>query len=395
MVREFKEHFPSREKTDISLARFTSEKSGVTSIPLTYLKTLILPVNLIIASPGGMVVPYEAGYALLALMEKDWVNEKATVAAIIDKFNTLQNADGSWYQQYYPWGAFTRYEDRKVDSGAALLAWSMADYDARNATITYKTAFRKAVDFLYSLRWELASYYEGPTLRYKCVLKNQVINGVKEEVAFAADVAEAILALIRGLQTYGDPLTTDPGGYDVKTFTRELVEGLDTYMWVAANDWYQTEYPLGAQSESSPGVYITFEQLISYTQALCAWALKQWDNTYGTPGAHDANSKKALDRTIANNMGRWGGFLYHGTWNYTDPEEEYPHYAALMRIAMNKLDPTRYSKWIARTLDFMRKASLSDGQVADRVLPDGLAYVNPEARGPLALTVASCILAGA
>jgi len=388
MVKEFQEPFPSREKTDIALARFTSEKAAVASIPLTYLKNLILPVNLIIASPGGMVVPYESGYVLLALMEKDWVNEKATVAAVLDKYNTLQNDDGSWYQQYYPWGAFSKYEDRKVDSGAALLAWAMADYDKRNATTGYLVNWQGAMRFLKSLEWSLAA---GQSL-----LKNQVINGVKEEIAFAADVAEAILVGIRGLDAYDSTIQFGDGDTEpVKDFITRLVAGIDNFLWKSSYDWYQTEYPLGAQSESSPGVYITFEQLISYTQALCAWALKEWDTKYGTPGQHDANSKKALDRTIANNMGRWGGFLYHGTWNYTDPDEEYTHYAALMGIAMNKLDPTRYGKWIARTLDFMRKAALSDGQVADRVLPDGLAYVNPEARGPLAITVASCILAGA
>jgi len=314
MVKEFKEKFPSREPTDVSLARFTSEKSAVTQISLTYMKRLITPSYLTLASPGGMAVPYEGGYACLALMERDWVNEKTLVQNILNKWASLQNADGSWYQQYYPWGANSRYEDRKVDSGAALLAWSMADYDARNASTTFKTYVQKAIDFLYTyLRWELASYYEGATLRYKCILKNQIINGVVEQIAFAADVAEAILAMVRALQAYGDPLLTVPNNKDVKTFCRELVEGLDTYLWVAANEWFQTEYPLGAQSESSPGVYITFEQLISYTQALCAWALKRWDDTYGTAGAHADMNQKALDRAVVGTNGRWGGFLYHGT----------------------------------------------------------------------------------
>ena len=388
MPKEFKETLPQREPTAIALARFTSEKSAVASVALTYLKRLITPNYLTIASPGGMAVPYEGGYACLALMEKDWLNEKTLVNNILNKWATLQNADGSWYQQYYAWGANSRYEDRKVDSGASLMAWAMADYDARNASITYKSNWQNAMKFLKSLEWSLAA---GQSL-----LKNQVINGVMENIAFAADVAEAILAGIRGLDAYGATVTfPSPDTEPVKDFITRLVAGIDNHIWKTDYDWYQTEYPLGAQSESSPGVYITFEQLISYTQALCAWALKEWDTKYGTQGQHDANSKKALDRTIANNMGRWGGFLYHGTWNYTDPTEEYPHYAALMRIAMNKLDPTRYAKWISATLDFMRKAALSDGQVADRVLSDGMAYVNPEAWGPLLVTCASCILAGA
>jgi len=389
MPKDFKEKFPSREPTDISLARFTAEKSAVAQISLTYMKRLITPTYLTLASPGGMAVPYEGGYCCLALMARDWTNEKALVKNILDKFASLQNSDGSWYQQIYPWGANSEYEDRKVDSGASLIAWAMADYDQRNASTTYQSNWQAAMRFLKSLEWV-------PGAAGKSILKNQVINGVKEEISFAADVSEAILAGVRGLDAYGSTVQFGDGDTEqVKDFISRLVAGIDEYHWKSDYEWYQTEYPLGAQSESSPGVFITFEQLISYTQALCAWALKKWDTGYGTPDQHDANSKKALDRAIVGTGGRFGGFLYHGTWNYTDPTEEYPHYAALMRIAMNTLDPTRYAKWISAALDFMRKAALSDGQVLDRVLSTGMAYVNPEAWGPLLVTCASCILAGA
>jgi len=383
------EKFGAREPSEISLARYTSEKSAVASVPLTYLKRLILPSNVFIASPGGMVVPYEGGYALLALMERDWTNEKALVKDVLDKMVTLQNADGSWYQQYYPWGAFSKYEDRKVDSGAAMMAWAMADYDKRNATTTYQTYWQKAMRWLKTLEWI-------PGESGKSLIKNQVINGTPEDIAFSADMAEVILGGVRGLDAYGSNIQFGDGDTEpVKDFISRIVAGIDEYMWKADYDWYQTEYPLGAQSESEPGVYITFDQLISYTQALTSWALKDWDDKYGTPGAHATKNQKALDRAIANNMGRWGGYIYHGTWEPTDPEEEYPHYAALMKIATAKVNQTQYQRWIDAALSFMRKATLSDGQVLDRVFPDGRAVVNPESRGPLLVTAATCILAGA
>lgn len=238
---EFAEQLPVREPGAIYLARQTSEKSAVSAISDEYIKRCITATNHIVANPGGMIVPYEGGYGLLALMEKDWTGNKALVKNVLDAMMNLQNSgsfpyNGSWDQQYYPSKSQAPYEDpaghrRQVDSGSALMMLAMADYDARNASTTYKTNFQKAADFLYGLRWELSSYYDDGTLRYRCLLKNQVINEVVEELAFSADVAEAILALIRGLEAYGDPLTTDPGGHDIKTFAKELVDAIDQHMW--------------------------------------------------------------------------------------------------------------------------------------------------------------------
>jgi len=74
---------------------------------------------------------------------------------------------------------------------------------------------------------------------------------------------------------------------------------------------------------------------------------------------------------------------------------EYTHYAALMRIAMNKVDSTRYARWISKTQSFLRQCALADGQVMDQVFPDGRAIPSPWARGPLMVTAATAILAGA
>jgi len=103
--KPFDEPFAAREPGDIYLARYTSEKTSVTAIPLDHLKRLILPTNVPVANSGGLIVPYEGGYAILALLSKN----DALAKDLLDKMLTLQNADGSWYQQYYPYKPFTQY----------------------------------------------------------------------------------------------------------------------------------------------------------------------------------------------------------------------------------------------------------------------------------------------
>jgi hypothetical protein len=392
---EFAEKLQVREPGAIYLARQTSEKSAVSAISQDYLKRHIIATNHIVASPGGMIVPYEGGYGLLALMERDWVGNQTLVADVLDAMVGLQNADGSWDQQYYPQKGNDPYVDpaghrRQVDSGAAMMAYAMADYDARNASVTYKTYWQKAFDFLYSLRWEIAVGYE--------LIKNQVINGVAEDVAFTADMAEVILAAVRGFDAYGNTVTLTDGVTVVRDWIAKVVAGIDSYMWEPANYYYRTEYPSGAQSECKKDpdgnpIYITFKQCVTFVQALIAWAYKNWDANYGSD--HSTQTKMALDQVIALNQGRWGGFIEHMQYTAYDYPAEYPHYAALMRIAMSKVDATRYARWISKTQSFLRQCALADGQVMDQVFPDGRAVPSPWARGPLMVTAATAILAGA
>jgi hypothetical protein len=380
--RPFEQAFAAREPGDIYLARGTNEKQAVVSIPLDYLKSLILPTNASVANMGGMIVPYEGGYAALALLSKS----DSLGKDVLDKMVTLQNADGSWYQQYYPFKPFSLFEDRKVDSGTALLAWAIADYDARNTTILYKAVWQNAAEFLHTLEWTLTSSAS--------LLKNQIINGTVEDAAFSADVAEAILGLTRGLDAYGQTVL-DSGGHSVKDLITRLISGIDGYMWRPADYFYQTEYPLGAQSQTKPGVYVTFKQLVTYTQALVAWTLKNWDDKYGTQGQHTQNISDALDRVIAVNRGRWGGYLEHPMYESTDPPQEYPQYAALMKAAMENVNPTKYARAIDEALKFMRWCTLSNGAVLDCVCQDGRCYVSPNARSSLLISTATCVLAGA
>jgi len=380
--RPFEQAFPTREPGDVYLVRGTSEKQAVTSVSLDYLKSLILPSNVPVANKGGMVVPYEGGYAVLALLSKS----DSLGKDVLDKMVTLQNADGSWCQQYYPFKPFSLFEDRKVDSGTALLAWAMADYDARNTTILYKAVWQEAAEFLHTLEWALTSSAS--------LLKNQIINGTVEEVAFSADVAEAILGLTRGLDAYGETVL-DSGGHSVKDLITRLVSGIDDYMWRPTDYSYQTEYPLGAQSQPRPGVYVTFKQLVTYSQALVAWALKNWDDKYGTTGQHTQDISDALGRIIAVNRGRWGGYLEYPMYEATDPPQEYPQYAALMKTAMENVNATKYARTIDESLKFMCLCALSNGAMLDSVCQDGRCYVSPNARSPLLISAATCILAGA
>jgi len=395
---EFAEDLPVQEPGAIYLARQTSEKSAVSAISVEYLKRCIIATNHIVANPGGMIVPYEGGYGLLALMEKDWTGNQTLVASVLDAMAALQNTSGevgSWDQMYYPQKNQPPYQDpaghrRQVDSGAALMAYAMADYDARNASTTYQSYWRKAFNWLYSLRWEIAVGYE--------LIKNQVINGVKEDVAFTADMAEVILAACRGFDAYGNTVTTDPDGIVVRDWIANVVAGIDSYMWEPANYYYRTEYPSGAESECRKDpdgnpIYITFKQCVSFAQALIAWAYKKWDTNYGSN--HTDQIKKALDQIIALNQGRWGGFIEHMAYTAYDPPQEYTHYAALMRIAMNQVDSTRYARWVSKTQSFLRQCALADGQVMDRVFPDGRAVPHPYSRGPTMIAAATAILAGA
>ena len=392
-TQRYRDLLPVEEPGAIYLARQTSEKSGVSSISDDYLKRQIIATKHVVASPRGMVVPYEGGYALLALMEKDWTNNKTLVKESLDAMAALQNTSGevgSWDQMYHPQKNQPPYEDsqgrrRQVDSGAALMCFAMADYDARNASEVYKSNWRKAFDWLYSLRWALTADAH--------LVKNQVIDGTKENVAFTADMAEVILGAVRGFDAYGNDVTTDPGGVTVRDWITKVVFGIDSYMWEPANYYYRTEYPADAQSESKEGVYITFKQNVSFVQALIAWAYDVWDANKGSD--HSTEIKKALDQVIAMNQGRWGGFIHHMEYTPYDFPAEFPHYAALMRIAMNKVDSTRYARWISKTQSFFRQCALADGQVMDHVYPDGRAVPHHWARGPLTISCATAILSGA
>ena len=122
-----------------------------------------MPTGATLASPTGNMNSYEGGYIALALIEKNGSGERDLARDILDLWASLQNADGSWYQQYNPYlnasGVHESVEqidetysgDLKVDSGAALLAWAMARYDEVTSGTRYQSVVRKAMNFLRSL----------------------------------------------------------------------------------------------------------------------------------------------------------------------------------------------------------------------------------------------------
>jgi hypothetical protein len=371
----------------------------------TYLKnSCILPGAVAVASPTGNMNSYEAGYIAKALIYKNGSGERDLAKAVLDEFAELQNADGSWYQQYNPYLNSSNLHDRvttiggqysgdlKVDSGAALLAWSMSDYDKIGSTTIYKEVVRKALQFLRDLQ------YAHTVAHGTGLISNLVYEGTTDTVALAADCAECLLAMVAAMDAYGDSLTTS-GGYSVKTMANDVYYSLCTSSWQGdSGRYYATSYPIGEQTE----IPFTYKEKISYTAALCAWAVYVFSNSgYRTVGDYSAQAEKALDFINTVTAGQWGGQLYCPYTALADEtQEEFSGYTALMTIAMNAVNSAKYSLMIDRSKGLLRWMALADGRVYDVVKPDGTLLVSrisllEEGYGFLSLPIAQGLLAGA
>ena len=199
------------------------------NLATTYLKnSCILPTGATLASPTGNMNSYEGGYIALALIEKNGSGERDLARDILDLWAGLQNADGSWYQQYNPYlnasGVHEHVEqidetysgDLKVDSGAALLAWAMARYDEVTSGTRYQSVVRKAMNFLRILQ------YAHSVAHSTNLLGNLVYEGTIDTVALSADCGECLLSMTKVMDAYGDTLMTDPDGYSIKTMANDL-----------------------------------------------------------------------------------------------------------------------------------------------------------------------------
>lgn len=340
--------------------------------PLTteYLKqACILPSYTVVADPGGMMVSYEGGYAARALIFKAGVGEVALAKSCLDEFVNIQNADGSWYQQYRPErtavGGHYLYEDLKVDSGASILIHAMADYDASigPASVIYRAPVQLAFNFLRAA--QLAHFNAHTT----GMLANQQAGGVWNTAALGADCAEALLAALAALDQYGAGLLSQ-AGYSVATFANDLYDSMARFLWIGNGDsYYRTEYPPGEEVWGLP----TVRQGISFTQALCANAIFAWAaSPYLTYPNYSAQATKALDWITALGQGKWGGFYYApiapGLGKYY---EEFPAYTAHVIMAYNVVNAARYAHHSARAIDFIRLCSLPRGEVFNTIHPNG------------------------
>jgi hypothetical protein len=329
----------------------------------TYIKeACIIPPWTTVAAPTGMMVSYEGGYMLRALIYKGNSDEIAWAKNCLDIWKWNQNADGSWYQQYYPYSSdhvtHKKFEDRKVDSGAALLAHAMADYDASvgPGSVVYKTEVRKAMQFLYDAQ---AAFYAAYG---KKLISNQKIAGAWQNLAYTADCSECLLSMLAALNQYGTDLTTS-GGNSVKTMANDLYEAMALTLWLGVNFlYYMTEYPASGAA-----------QRISYTQALCSQAIHAWYNSaHNTKPNYTDQALLALDYIISVTMGLHGGFLavpFTGAAGQT--RSEYAVYTAFMVIAMKEVDAARYVNQINRGIHFIRACSLRHGEVFDSVSETG------------------------
>jgi hypothetical protein len=385
---------PELEPAGVYIARDAMTK---TANPLTteYLKEqCILPNYATLASPIGMMTSYEGGWICRALIYKNGTGERDLAKNILDHWVQQQLDDGSWHQQYEPYlnvkGTHDKYEDLQVDSGAALLCWAMAEYDATigPASVIYKETVRKAFNFLRDC--QVAHFNAHGSY----LLANQRFQGTWNTTALAADCGEVLLATAKVLDQYGDTLTNQ-AGYSIKTFGNDLYEAIATKLYMQDNErYYRTEYPAGGIVR---GLEMVLQQL-SFAQALCGWAVKNWaGKAYRTGSDYSDQAEKVLDKSLALTMGKWGGIMYRPYFDSAiDKRDEYTNYAAIMCLALQGVNATKYADRIKRLKYFIQLAALSHGEVNDYINPSGKMDVAANAHyGFLSLNAATGLLTGA
>jgi hypothetical protein len=239
----------------------TTIKNGY-AVSLSYLLDTLISGNIVQASAGGTMNSYESGYVCLALLQYGGSSYYSLVQSILDLWASLQNSDGSWYQQYYPYSPYNYLANLKVDSGAALLANAMALYDQLTSGTRYKTNVQNAMSFLRSLQ---VAHHNANSLSY--LLANLIDNGTTDTTALLADCAECLLAMNQALKTYGSSLQTT-AGYSVNQMASLLYYSIGTLGWHASAFYYDTSYPWGTNCI----IPFNYQEQISYAQALCVWA---------------------------------------------------------------------------------------------------------------------------
>lgn len=372
---------------------------GTNNLVTTYLKESCIPAgDVAVAAPTGNMNSYEAGYICKALIFKNGTGERTLAKAILDLWASLQNADGSWYQQYNPylnaagvhekvtWIAPGVSGDLKVDSGAAMLACAMSEYDAIGSTTIYKAVVQKALGFLRDLQ------YAHQVAHGTGLIANLIQDGVIDTMAFSADSSECLLAMTAALTTYGDPLLTT-SGYNVKTMANDVYYYLCVSTWTGdAGRYYATTYPIGMGG---------FQEKISFTQALCSWANYVFGTSaFRTVTDFTSQAEKCLDFITTLTAGQWGGQMYNPyTGAAGETQDEFAGYTSLMALAMNAVNASKYAPQIALSINFLKWLALSDGRIYDRVEKTGALWISKvgteEAYGFLSLSVAQALLAGA
>jgi hypothetical protein len=368
-----------------------------------YLKQCcIKPPACTVAGPAGTMNSYEGGYMCRALILKNGSGERDLARDCLDHWVTLQKANGSFSQSYYPGlnvsGTHDEVEDLQVDSGTAVLCWAMAEYDniGGGGGTRYKTVVQKGMAFLKELQTHILNKW-GVYL-----LSNMIKDGIYDDVALYADCGECLLAIKAILDTYGAGLT-DSNGSSVATLGNDLYDAIGYYAYAGDGGRYWfTGYPDGQQ----PLVTFTYKEKLVVCQALTSWAVYVWyHSAYNTKPDYTGPCEKTLDCALCLSHGKWGGFIYSPYYGLKDETlYEYVTYTALMVMSMNAVNASKYANYITAGTNFLKWLHLGDGRCFDFVRPSGELDVGrvlvagiqaKEEFGWLALNPALALLAGA
>ena len=203
------------------------------------------------------------------------------------------------------------------------------------------------------------------------------------------------------MDAYGSALQTS-AGYSVQQFSNDLYYSLCVAGWRGSVALYfDTSYPYGQNTN----VPFNYQEKISYTQALCSWAIFEFARSpYQTVGDFSGGiCEPCIDYATSVTRGSWGGEYY---CPYTaasgQTQDEYAGYSALMCIAAQKVNSTKYATLIAGLQSFLKWLALPDGRVCDTADQTGKLWRSKIASGAatmeggfLALPIALSLLAGA
>jgi hypothetical protein len=381
----------------------SSVKPQYVVAPTYLLDSLILSGKVVVSSATGTMNSYEAGYTIVSLLQFGGSTYYSLCQAILDLWASLQNSDGSWYQQYNPYSPYGVVAQTsegtdgnlKVDSGAALLAWAMSYYDQLTSGTRYKSNVQSALSFLRQLQ------YAHTVAHSSNLIANVILDGTTDTTALLADCAECLLSTKHAMDAYGVALQTS-AGYSVQTFANNLYYSICVVGWRGSSALYfDTSYPYGQNTN----VPFNYQEKISYTQALCSWAVYEFaKSAYQNTGDFSGGiCEPCLDFIITVTRGSWGGEYY---CPYTaasgQTQDEFAGYSALMCIAAQKVNSAKYASLISGLQSFLKWLALPDGRVCDDIDVTGRLWRSQISSGStiteggfLVLPIAMALLAGA
>ena len=367
----------------------TSIKSSC-AVALTYLLDTLIQGNIVQSSAGGTMNSYESGYVCLALLAQG-SSYYSQVESTLDLWASLQNSDGSWYQQYYPYSPYTCLANIKVDSGAALLAWAMSYYDQLTSGTRYKTNVQNALSFLRQLQYDHTVEYSTN------LVANLIDNGTVDNTALLADCGECLLSAKAAMDAYDASLETS-AGYSVQTFANNLYYSICVSGWHSSGLYFDTSYPYGQNTQ----IPFNYQEKISYAQALCSRAVYVFaKSAYLTLTDYSGSiCQPCLNYIITVVRGTWGGIFYCPyTGSSGQTQNNYSGYSAHICLAAQAVSSSTYASLISGLQAFIKWCTLPGGEVYDFADPTGLLWASLTSSGTqgnfLALDIALALLAGA